>query len=82
MSAILIKRRIKKEIKLENKLKELNPCPQCGGKAFLFSYRNVIFSYRNINLERPHYVRCSSCFRKSENYATREEAVEAWNDCK
>jgi UDP-N-acetylmuramoylalanine-D-glutamate ligase len=64
------------------KLKELNPCPQCGGKAFLFSYRNVIFSYININLERPHYVRCSSCFRKSENYATREEAVEAWNDCK
>ena len=47
---------------------KLKPCPFCGYEASMTSYYN------------DHFVQCQSCQASTRKYyATREEAIDAWN---
>lgn len=65
---------------------ELLPCPFCGGKAELIDSNNCDLYYFV-----PYYVRCKNlCYEDFEedknilpltdDYSTKEEAIEAWNN--
>ena len=45
---------------------ELKPCPFCGGNAEIKKYTRF-------------WVACDDCLTESAAYATKEEAIEAWN---
>ena len=48
---------------------KLKPCPFCGGKAVLKSYRFV----------NEFSVRCQSCGSTTDDFKTSEEAIAIWN---
>ena len=53
-------------------MKELKPCPFCGGKAKILS--------RAIDwLLDEHIIKCESCNCRTDTYETKGEAREAWN---
>ena len=57
-------------------MRELKPCPFCGGEAEIFSW------YIKGIANRLHYnVRCKDCgcTRRSREYRTTKKAIEAWN---
>lgn len=52
---------------------ELKPCPFCGGKAEV-----VWMPYINVE-GMGLVVECNHCWAETGYYATREEAIAAWN---
>jgi len=54
---------------------ELKPCPFCGGKAKLASYRSCDCCGKAYNAA----VCCPSCMAEVSHYDTDDEAVEVWN---
>lgn len=50
-------------------MKELKPCPFCGGEAGLFAYEIFV----------EYSVYCKSCHNGTDEYRSKEGAIEAWN---
>ncbi len=53
-------------------MSELKPCPFCGGES------SKIISYKS-GRDLCWYIVCSECFVTTDNYETKELAIEAWN---
>ena len=53
-------------------MKDIKPCPFCGGKAFLGQYQTNFFA-------TLYAVRCEDCNSVGKSCKTEEEAAEAWN---
>ena len=51
---------------------KLKPCADCGGNGYL----RVFGRYQN---EPTYSVYCLNCIMRTPEYASAEEAVEAWN---
>ena len=51
-------------------MKELKPCPFCGGEAEIEMDENWYWNY---------YVFCQECKITTDYYETADEAIEAWN---
>lgn len=51
-------------------MEELKKCPFCGGEAKIYKLFDYISKYR---------VECTYCDMYTSAYATKEEAIEAWN---
>lgn len=54
---------------------ELEPCPFCGGKAYLSSYSSCDCCGKAYN----GCVTCSGCGNQQSHYDSDAEAIEAWN---
>ena len=52
---------------------ELKPCPFCGGEAAVLT-KYMMFG----NWYQPYCINYK-CNTKGENFATKKEAIEAWN---
>lgn len=50
-------------------MKELKPCPFCGGEAQVHKNGGNLF-FR---------ILCFTCWTSTGNYHTKKEAIEAWN---
>ena len=58
---------------------ELKPCPFCGGEAV------VVEEYLSEEAdasadEITYFVSCGLCASRTDNYATKKRAIEAWNN--
>lgn len=54
---------------------ELEPCPFCGSSAFLTEYDYAIDN----GYVATHVVECNGCHATTFEYASPEEAADAWN---
>lgn len=50
-------------------MKELKPCPFCGGEAKLTKGITYL----------DNYVTCCECFSRTKTYNTKESAIKSWN---
>ena len=55
---------------VEIAMKELDPCPFCGGRAELFDGEKTLVLSS---------VKCTHCNARTGNYESNTEAIEAWN---
>lgn len=55
-----------KRAKLKKKMEELKKCPFCGGEAKIVGYS--LF-----------WIVCEECLAETAGFATKEEAIKAWN---
>src|SRR3546814_11278574 len=67
-----------------NRTKELLPCPFCGGEAGVNTKRTTDAEYIRLNGRDHGYgVNCTTCGTDNRGvamgYATREQAIAAWN---
>lgn len=51
----------------------LEPCPWCG-------WETDIYGNHSWNAESTYSVYCLGCGKKTKEYETKKEAIEAWND--
>lgn len=49
-------------------MKELKPCPFCGGKATVNQFLDSLF-----------WVRCTECGSENQASNTEKQAIDAWN---
>lgn len=56
---------------------ELKPCPFCGGNGIICA-TPWDFDRKRPMKKHKYIVECSECLAQTDEYATRERAVEAW----
>lgn len=62
----------------ELKTPELKPCPFCGGKAQIVSFRTYIERFHGMG--RKFYVNCTDCgIDGPGTHFTESDAANAWN---
>lgn len=61
-------------------MNELKPCPFCGGIAFV-EHWELSSPDEGWDDERydMYYITCSECESTTDEYRSKEEAIEAWN---
>ena len=67
----------RKGMRMHNsELQKLRECPFCGGKAFVTEY---LYSCDPTFHATMYAVECNGCHTTTFEYASKEEAIEAWN---
>ena len=56
---------------IKERLKELSPCPKCGGRGEMIG---VNFG----DGKRIFFVECTECYVDTNDCKTQEEAIEKW----
>lgn len=56
-------------------IKELKPCPFCGGKA----KRDSDFTYAKFTGAVLHFIRCEGCGNRSQPELSWDKTIKKWN---
>lgn len=60
-------------------MKELKPCPFCGGEAILGDIRMTTLAYSPRIRTTYRRVFCENCGAATKSYETEKNAINAWN---